>query len=42
MFHVLQDFTFFIKGAGYITAGLVMILFVVFWYYVTGNEAKRR
>lgn len=42
MYHVLHDFTFFIKGSGYVTAAIIMILFVAFWYYVTGRESKRR
>ena len=42
MFHVLHDFMFYVKGAGYISAAIVMTLFVVFWYYLNGRETKRR
>lgn len=39
---VAQDFTAWIKGAGYITAGIVLLGFVGYWLWLTGREAKRR
>ncbi len=39
---VAQDFTAWVKGAGYICAGIAMLGFVGFWIYLTGREGKRR
>jgi hypothetical protein len=42
MFHVLHDYTFFVKTSGYLTAAVVLFAVVAFWIYLTGNENKRK
>lgn len=42
MYQVLQDFTVFVKGSGYVTAGVALIAVVLFWYYLTGGEGRRK
>ena len=42
MFQVLQDFTVFIKGSGYVVAAILLVSFVIFWSWLTSGEDKRR
>lgn len=39
---VAQDFTAWIKGAGYLVAAISMLGFIPFWFYLTGREKKRK
>jgi len=39
---VLQDLMAFIKGSGYILAGVALLGFIPFWLYVTGREESRK
>ncbi len=38
----LQQFTFEAKEAGYLVAGLVLVLFVFFWVYLVGGNRHGR
>jgi hypothetical protein len=42
MYHVLHDFTFFVKTCGYLTALFVLCMIVPFWVYLIGGEKKRK
>ena len=39
-FHVLQDFTAWIKGSGYLTALFLFLAMIPFWRYLTGGDRK--
>ncbi|MBI5528542.1 MAG: hmc operon protein 4 [Deltaproteobacteria bacterium] len=41
-FHVLQDFSAFVKGLGYVFAAVFLIGLVPFWLYLTGGEDKTK
>jgi hypothetical protein len=41
-FHVLQDFTAWIKASGYLVALFLLLAIVPFWVYLTGGERKHR
>ncbi len=40
MFHVLQDFTAFVKESGYLTAAVLLLAFIPFWLYLTGDRYR--
>jgi len=42
MYHVLQDFTAWAKASGYIVAGIAMLGFIPFWFFLSGKQGKRR
>ena len=42
MHHTLQDYTFYIKTAGYLMAAILLLGIVPFWLYLTGGEKKRK
>jgi hypothetical protein len=41
MYHVLHDFMLFVKGSGYVIAGIGLLSFVAFWFYLQGGEGRR-
>lgn len=41
MYQVLQDFMVFIKGSGYVVAGIALLGFIFFWLYLTGGHGRR-
>ena len=42
MFHTLQDFTAHAKGMGYLMAGVLLLLLIPFWLYLTSGEKKHK
>ncbi|NOZ87340.1 MAG: hmc operon protein 4 [Deltaproteobacteria bacterium] len=40
-FHVLQDFTSFIKGSGYLSAAFLLLFLVALWIFLTGEDNRR-
>ena len=41
-YHVLQDFTAWIKASGYLTALFLFLAIIPFWLFLTGGDRKRR
>lgn len=41
-FHVLQDFTAWVKGSGYLTALFLLLAIVPFWLFLTGGDRKQK
>ena len=41
-FHVLQDFTAWVKASGYLVALFLLLAIIPFWLYLTGDEKTRR
>ena len=39
-FHVLQDFTAWVKGSGYLTALFLLLAIIPLWLYLNGGEKK--
>ena len=42
MFHTLQDYTAHVKDVAYIMAGIILLLFVPFWYYLTKKVTRKK
>jgi hypothetical protein len=41
MYHTLQEFTAQAKETGYIVAGLVLLGYVFFWYFLVKKKARK-
>ena len=41
-FHVLQDFTAWVKGSGYLVAGFLLLAIIPFWRFLTGGDRKQK
>jgi hypothetical protein len=42
MFHTMQDFMSHVKGFSYVMAGVVMLAFIGFWFFLTNREKKKK
>ncbi len=40
MFSTLQDFTAHAKGTSYLLAGLILLTFIPFWFFLTKKGKK--
>ena len=40
--HTLQEFTTQAKGMGYITAGVVLMTYILFWFVLVGLDRKKK
>jgi len=40
MFHTLHDFTLHAKGLSYLMAGLLMLAFIPFWFFIVKKSTR--